>query len=105
MNFAEASGYLQNAGREKAWEAVCIGLTVHTSRKGVQQQPAHSVLDLRVQTVPAFSVSFDCKPVNVLPSLHTAPPNSNCFLCKNPFWFQDPLHTLKKTVTDTVTFP
>lgn len=36
MNFAEASGYLQNAGREKAWEAVCIGLTVHSSRKGVQ---------------------------------------------------------------------
>lgn len=25
MNFAEASGYLQNPGREKAWEAVCIG--------------------------------------------------------------------------------
>lgn len=107
MNFAEASGYLKDAGMEKAWEAVWIGfdtVPVHTSGNIAQQQPAHPVPNLGVQTLPvvtaltayifflacvlphpAFPISFDYKSVNELPSLHTAPPNSNCFSCKNPF--------------------
>lgn len=34
MNFAEASGYLQNAGRKKAWEAVCIGFDSPHQQEG-----------------------------------------------------------------------
>lgn len=49
MNFAEASGYLQDTGGEKAWERIQADFETATKPRGgkvAQQQPAHPVLNV-----------------------------------------------------------
>lgn len=48
MSFAEASGYLQDTGGEKAWEGIQADSSTATSPRGgkeAQRQPAHPVLN------------------------------------------------------------